>query len=61
MPHTYTLFAPQGVLFASHVQFICTTGRVVFILFARQGVLRVGGMDVVWRINDDWGRIKFFE
>ena len=32
-----------------------------YTLFARQGALRVGGMDVVWRINDDWGRIKFFE
>ena len=32
-----------------------------YTLFARQGALRVGGMDVVWQINDEWGRIKFFE
>ena len=29
---TDTLFAPQGVWFASNVQFICTTGRVVCII-----------------------------
>ena len=30
--HRYSLFARQGVWFASHVHFICTTGHVVCII-----------------------------
>ena len=30
--HTYTLFAQQGMWFASYVHFICTTGSVVCII-----------------------------